>query len=148
MRTILDPAHRTAILGRFRRLGPDTPRRWGRMTASQMLVHLSDQMRHTLGDAPCARRSGPLRWPLVKQAVLYWLPWPKGRAKGPPEAFLTKPTTWTADLAAFEALVARFVAADDRVRWPEHALFGKMSRKAWGRFCHKHFDHHLRQFGA
>ncbi len=117
------------------------------MTAPQMLAHLRDQMRHTLGDARAAPRRGPLRWPIVKHAVLYWLPWPKGRVQGPPEAFVSRPTTWDADLTAFEALVARFVQ-DERTTWPEHALFGPMSRRAWGHFCHRHFDYHLRQFGA
>jgi len=147
MRSLLDPDHRRQLLGRFRSLEPAAPPRWGRMTAPHMLAHLSDQMRHTLGDARAAPRAGPLRWPIVKQAVLYWLPWPKGRVQGPPEAFVSRPTAWDADLAAFEALVARFVR-DERAEWPGHALFGPMSRRAWGYFCHRHFDYHLRQFGV
>jgi hypothetical protein len=113
-----------------------------------MVVHLTDQMRHTLGDERTTPRPGPLRWPIVKHAVLYWLPWPKGRVQGPPEAFVTRPTSWEADLATLEALVERFVQQDDRIQWPEHALFGQMSRRAWGFFCYRHFDYHLRQFGA
>jgi hypothetical protein len=113
-----------------------------------MLTHLSDQMRHTLGDARAAPRSGPLRWPVVRQLAMFWLPWPRGRAKGPPEAFLTGPTTWEADLAGFERLIARFVESEDQATWPEHALFGPMTRRSWGRFCHRHFDYHLRQFGV
>jgi len=118
------------------------------MSAPQMLTHLSDQMRHTLGDARAAPRPGPLRWPILKQLVMYWLPWPKGHVRGLPEAFVTAPTTWSADLGTFETLIGRFVEAADRVRWPEHALFGAMTRRSWGYFCHRHFDCHLRQFGA
>jgi len=29
-----------------------------------------------------------------------------------------------------------------------HAFFGPMTRQSWGYFCHRHFDYHLRQFGA
>ncbi len=147
-RTILDPDCREKLLHRFRHLRPEAPPRWGRMSASQMLVHLTDQMRHTLGDVSVAPRRGPMRWPIVKQAVLYWLPWPRGRVNGPPEAFVTHPTTWEADLMAFEKLIGRFVGQHERTQWPAHALFGAMSRRAWGIFCHRHFDHHLRQFGA
>ena len=89
-----------------------------------MLVHLSDQMRHTLGDARAAPRPGPLRWPLFRHVAMFWLPWPHGRAKGPPEAFLTRPTTWAADLTTFETLIERFVEQENRTDWPEHALFG------------------------
>jgi uncharacterized protein DUF1569 len=118
------------------------------MTAPQMLVHLSDQMRHTLGDAPAAPCPGPLRWPLFRHVAMFWLPWPHGRAKGPPEAFLTRPTTWAVDLTTFESLVERFVQQENRTEWPEHALFGPMTRRTWGQFCHRHFAYHLRQFGA
>jgi hypothetical protein len=139
---------RESLLKRFRSLHPDTLPRWGRMSAGQMLAHLSDQMRHTLGDARAAPRPGPLRWPLIKQLVMYWLPWPRGRVQGPPEAFVTPPSGWEADLAGFETLIQRFIREDQRTAWPEHAFFGAMTRQCWGRFCHRHFDYHLRQFGA
>lgn len=111
LRSLLDSRDRQRLVQRFETVSPDAAPLWGRMSAPQMLVPLSDQMRHTLGDAEAAPRPGPLRLPLIRQLVMYWLPWPKGRVKGPPEAFVTPPTTW-------------------------------------GWFCHRHFDHHLRQFGA
>jgi hypothetical protein len=147
-RTILDPPTRQALLDRFRHLNPGAAPRWGRMTAPRMLAHLSDQMRHTLGDAPAAPRRGPLRWPVLRHVAMFWLPWPRGYAKGPPEAFLTKPTTWDADLATFLQLVNRFVEQEHRTEWPEHAFFGPMTRNSWGRFCHRHFEYHLQQFGG
>lgn len=118
------------------------------MNAPRMLAHLSDQMRHTLGDAHAAPRPSPLRWPIIKPLALYVLPWPRGRVRGPREAFVTPPTDWAQDLATFEILVERFVQEEDRASWPDHAFFGAMTRQSWGYFCHKHFDHHLRQFGA
>ena len=144
---MFDGASHAEILARIRRLHPDAPRRWGRMTASEMIAHLSDQMRHTLGDAACEARPGLLRNPLVRYLVIYWLPWPKGRVKGPPEAFMTKPTTWEADVTALIGLMDRFVVRGPNGEWPEHALFGRMSGQDWGVFCHKHFNHHLAQFG-
>lgn len=148
MPSMFDPRRRRELVGRLRSLSPEATPRWGRMTAAQMVAHLSDQMRHTLGDEPCAPKPGPLRWPLIRQAVLYLLPWPRGRVQGPPEAFVSQPTDWEADVAALEALVERFVARGTGGDWPEHFLFGRMSGRAWGFFCHKHFDHHLRQFGV
>ncbi len=142
------PATRTDLLARLSRLSPETRARWGRMTAPQMVAHLSDQMRHTLGDTAAQPQPGPLRWAFVRHAVIYWLPWPKGRLKGPPEAFVTRPTAWEADLTALETLVERFAAREGSVDWPEHALLGRMSERDWGAFCHRHFDHHLRQFGV
>ena len=118
------------------------------MRAPEMIAHLSDQMRHALGDAVCEPRPGSLRNALGRYLVIYWLPWPKGRVKGPPEAFLTKPTSWETDVRTLVDLVNRFVSHGPDGEWPEHALLGRMSGKDWGVFVHKHFDHHLRQFGA
>ena len=39
----------------------------------------------------------------MKQAALYWLPWPKGEIQSPPEAFVTRPTDWDADIATVES---------------------------------------------
>jgi hypothetical protein len=75
------------------------------MTASQMIAHLTDQMHHALGDSPVEARPGILRWTLVKYASIYILPWPKGRIKGPCEAFVTEPTTWSAEIAVLEELI-------------------------------------------
>ncbi len=146
--TVHDPATRSALIARLRRLRPDAPARWGRMTAPQALAHLCAQMRHTMGDEPCAPRAGPLRWPMVKWAAIYWLPWPRGRVRGPAEAFATPPGDWAGDLGELERLVQRFVEREPEADWPPHALFGPMSGRDWGAFIHKHFDHHLRQFGA
>jgi hypothetical protein len=114
-----------------------------------MVAHLTDQMYHCLGDRPCAPLTGLriLRWPGVRYLSIYWLPWPRGRVKGPPDAFVTKPGAWESDLETLLGLVSRFAARGPGGAWPEHALFGPMTGADWGFFCHKHFDHHLRQFG-
>jgi hypothetical protein len=148
MQSLLDPACNERPLARFRTLHPDTRPRWGRLTAPQMLVHLGDQLRYTLGEYQVTLHRGPLRWPPAKQLLMYWLPWPKGRIKGSPEMFLTPPAAWNADLSSLESLLARFVAQIATASWPDHPFFGAMTRDSWGRFSYRHFDHHLRQFGA
>jgi hypothetical protein len=147
MKTLLDPGCRARLSARFRSLSPETPARWGRLTAPRMVVHLSDQIRSALGDIEVRPRPGVLSWPLIKPAVMYWVPWPRGKLKSSPELFLTPPAEWNADLATLEALLERF-AVDTRPAWPDHPLFGSMTHESWGRFSHRHIDHHLRQFGA
>jgi hypothetical protein len=147
-RSLFDASCRQRMRDRLRSLKPDSPRRWGRMTAPQMIAHLTDQMRHALEDAPVRPRPGPLRWAVVRYASIYLVPWPKGRIRGPSEAFVTQPTSWEADVGALEELLRRFVARGPGAEWPEHALMGPMSGRDWGVFVHKHFDHHFRQFGV
>src|SRR5262245_13699498 len=109
MRTLFDDACRTDVLDRAKHIRPDARPLWGRLTAPLMVVHLADQMRMTLGDTPWIRMPPAyLRWPGMKQAALYWLPWPEGGIQGPPEALVTTPTEWDADIATVEALVGRF----------------------------------------
>ena len=112
-----------------------------------MIAHLTNQMGHCLGDVPYRPVRSFLRWPPIRHASIYWIPWPKGRVKGPPDAFVTEPGVWESDVASLIALLERFAAREPGNAWPEHALFGRMRGSDWGFFCHKHFDHHLRQFG-
>ncbi len=144
--TVFDSEDRKELLARLHRLSPDRPRRWGRMTAPQMLAHLGDQMRLTLREHDAAPIPGPYRNPIVRHVVIYWLPWPQGRIQSPPEGFTTAPTTWASDLAALEERVERLAAQGPEGSWPDHPMFGHMSGRDWGVFCYRHFDHHLRQF--
>jgi hypothetical protein len=118
------------------------------MNAPQMIAHLTDQMHHALGDSPVQARPGPLRWAPVRYASIYLFPWPKGRIKGPPEAFISQPTSWEVDIQKLIALVERFAVRGSEAEWPDHALFGRMSGRDWGVFVYKHFNHHLQQFGV
>lgn len=44
MRTMFNDTTRAEVCERIGRMQPDAQRRWGRMTAPQMIAHLSDQM--------------------------------------------------------------------------------------------------------
>lgn len=148
LRTILSPLHRKELFERLERLDPSQAPLWGRMTAPSMLAHLCDQMRMPFNDDPSARIPGVPRHPVLRQLILYFLPWPKGTIQGPPEAFQTEPGNWADDLATLKKLVEQFVNAPPDRHWPDQPNFGRMSRRDWGVFCYRHFDHHLRQFGV
>ena len=148
MRTLLDPQDLDRLVTRIRRLTPDASARWGRLTAPRMVVHLADQLRQALGEIQVRPRRTVLHWPVIRPLVMYRLPWHRGRIKGSPEIFQTPPSIWSADIATLEGLLARFVNEASRGHWPDHPLFGPMTRDDWGRFSYRHFDHHLRQFGV
>ncbi len=100
------------------------------------------------GEITSTPPSGPLsRWPM-DYLVIHVLPWPKGKARGPGEAFRTAPGVWAADRAAVVALVQRFAAPDPAGAWPASSIFGNLSGNDWGVLCYRHLDHHLRQFGC
>jgi hypothetical protein len=133
-----------------RRIGllrPDATPRWGRLTAPLMICHLSDQLRLALGDITARRRRSIVRYFPFRELAIYLLPWPKGRVQSPPETFSTAPLQWPEDISTLRTLLGRLVEHERR-HWPDHPMFGRMSRQAWLILTRRHIDHHLRQLGV
>src|SRR5438270_7374587 len=67
------------VLARLDRIEPGARARWGRMSAHQMLCHLSDSYRFALGERSASPATGPFQRTVMKWVALY-LPirWPKG----------------------------------------------------------------------
>jgi hypothetical protein len=136
------------MLARVRAVHAGSARRWGRMSVSDMLAHVADQLRIALGEIEAQGVPGPLRFPPLRYLAIHVVPWPKGRVQAPPEAFTTAPTEIEADRAALVALIERFARAPDAALAAPHPLFGHMSARDWDVLSYRHLDHHLRQFGA
>ncbi len=147
MKTLWTESDRSALLDRLTRLNADAKPQWGKMNCAQMLAHLNDSMRMTVGDLPAQSKGGPLRYTPLKQLIIYWLPWPQG-APTAPELISRAPDGIEQETAAVQALVERFAQCADKSQWPEHPAFGKLSAKDWGVLAYRHIDHHLRQFGV
>ena len=145
---MFDSDVRAVFQRRIGALRPDAPRRWGRMTAPQMVCHLSDQLRIALGQLSTRPIPGPLRYTPVKRLVIDVLPWPRGRIQGPPEAFTSSPEQWEADVATLVALLDTFGTRVGQQEWAPHPNIGRMSGPLWSRLTCRHFDHHLTQFGV
>lgn len=138
-----------ALLARLGRLTAQHQARWGQMNAPQMVAHLIAWKRMALGDLPCKPKNVPLRYPPIKQLVVYWLPWPKGVPTAR-ELVAREPASWAswdADVAELRALLERLARRDRAAPLPQHPAFGTLSRRAWGVLTYRHIDHHLRQFG-
>ena len=148
MRSLLDPHARAELFRRFDSLTPDRPPRWGRMTAPEMIGHLITATRQGLGETDFGPPKGPFRrWPM-NWLVIHVMPWPKGKAQSPREFLGRTPEAWDGDLRTLRELAERFAARPTTTEWPRSLVFGKISPKSWGVLMWKHFDHHLRQFGA
>jgi hypothetical protein len=150
MKTFARAACRVEIGERLRLVRADSGRRWGTMTAHQMVCHCGDACRMALGETTPREVSTVATRNVIKWIALYApLRWPAGvqtvqefdqRTGG------TCPTDFAADVAELERLL-------DRIRpregvWPRHPIFGPMSEATWLRWAYLHMDHHLRQFGA
>jgi hypothetical protein len=152
MNTLARQRDQAEILQRLRRVRPESVGRWGRMSAHQMVCHLSDSLRMVTGQKPVSHATGRLRRTIVKWIVLYLpLRWPAGIPTRPEidqELGGTKPADFAADVALLEALLELVTTQKKRGNWPAHPIFGRMSEAAWLRWAWLHIDHHLRQFGT
>jgi len=137
---------RRALLERLERLAPETRPRWGKMNALQMVAHLTNWGRMAGGELTTRTIPLPLRYPPLKQLVVYWLPFPKGVPTAP-ELIAREPMEWPAETAALRAHIGSFDTADPKAEWPLHPAFGKLTPRAWGVLCYRHIDHHFNQFG-
>lgn len=150
MKTLLSVRDQHEILDRLTKIRPDAVPRWGSMSTAQMVCHLSDSFRASLGEKFVSPAEGGPKSRFFKWAALWVpLPWPHG-IKTRPEMDQrgggTPPTELVSDLEAFRVLFDRFCAFD--CEFAPHATFGQMSRAERMRHAYLHVDHHLRQFGV
>ena len=151
MKTVANRHVLQSLDERLRALTPDRPRRWGTLTAHEMLCHLGDSTDMALGARP---RNHPVRTRRRVAWKLLWLwcptPWPRGvrtSTRNDPRAEGTRPSEFTKDMERAIAGLARVADARDGLE-PAHGIFGAMSARDWQRWAYRHTDYHLRQFGA
>ena len=147
MKSIWNDENRRALNDRIGQVAWDRRAAWGKFTAPKMICHLADSLKMAVGDLPVASKHLPIRYPPLKQLIIYLAPFPKS-APTAPELLAREPREWATEVADVQALLARAGSARTTDAWPEHPAFGKLSKRAWGVLIYRHMDHHLKQFGA
>jgi DinB superfamily len=150
MRTLQSTADRQSIEKRISALSPDDRRRWGKMSAHEMVCHLCDSYRLALGEKTSSPATGFLQRTLVKWIALGApIRWPKGvRTRPEMEQGVggTAPGAFEEDRRKLLVLLDRFRGDSVDISIP-HPIFGPLTRAEWLRWGYRHADHHLRQFG-
>lgn len=150
MNSLDDARCKAEIIARIGRVSANSPRLWGKMTAAQMLCHLSDSYLAVMGEryvspAPGAYPRIVFKWMALRLPV----PWAKGFSTRPEidQAIGgTPPAEFEEDKRLLLALIARFTATPRAFSFGPHPFFGVMSEREWMRWGYLHADHHLRQF--
>ena len=149
-KSLVDQANIDEIVARLKRVRPDSPRQWGKMTPHQMLCHLADSFLAVFGDRPASEKQNWFSRTVMKYVALHTsLPWPQGVPTRPEVDQLiggTKPAEFERDRQRVLDLLERFVRPD--AQYGPHPGFGVMTREEWMLWGFGHCDHHLRQFGA
>lgn len=135
---------------RFNAIQANTPRKWGKLSPEDMVLHLSGITALSLGDRTAKKIGNIFTYTIGKYLIFYVLPWPKGKIKVPEEWTPVSQMTLDAERAKLFALMDRFV--ERSTREPDaimsHPMFGDCKLKFWQRIHGKHFNHHLTQFGV
>ena len=156
MRSLVHERDRADLERRLSALTPDRSRRWGRMTAPQMVCHLTDSFRGVLGERTDPGAPQPPPAPFIGRTVVKWaalylpLPWPHGTPTAPSadqERGGTPPTEFARDMASLREVSDRFRRQLAVVAKRPHFFFGPLTEAEWARWGYRHMDHHLRQFG-
>ena len=147
MKSVFRPAVHRELQDRVQRLKPQHTPQWGKMSAAQMVAHLTDSLKMASGELECAPKKVPIRFSPLKELVLYVLPIPKGVPTAP-ELIARKPGDWSAEIADLREQLNGLVERGTEALASSHPVFGSMSPKQWGVLVYRHMDHHLRQFGV
>ena len=151
MKNILTKEGKEEILSRLDKLTEDTPARWGSMKVNQMLAHMNDAMKISLGMKSSIDTSSFYSHYIMLPVGVYILPfWPKGEATAPElnqKENGTKARDFYTELEFAKKMLDIFEEREESKFHP-HPMFGKLSKKQWADLLKKHFQHHLRQFGV
>src|SRR5688500_6713695 len=108
MKTLARQRDKAEILRRLQEVHPEGVRRWGRISAHQMVCDLNDSFRVMAGDKTASDATGLLQCTLMKWIALYVpVNWPPGILTRPEidqEVGGTRPDNLAADVAQLESL--------------------------------------------
>ena len=151
MKNLFDATVANQVKTRLGKLEPQSERRWGKMTAAQMLAHCSVSMQWAAVEVVPEKGALPARLMgrLVKPMVL--------RNEGPlrknsPTAkslIVADERDFAKERERLSGLIDKFAVggAAGCTKNP-HSFFGRMTPEEWAILMYKHLDHHLRQFGV
>ena len=151
MKNLFDATVANQVKTRLGQLEPQSERRWGKMTAAQMLAHCSLSMQWAVGET--VPEKGPLAVRLIGRLVkpMVFRNEDPLRKNSPTAGGLI--VTDERDLGKerdrLSGLIDQFAAGGPVgcTRNP-HSFFGRMAPEEWAILMYKHLDHHLRQFGV
>ena len=147
MKTIFNPATRSAIVSRIGDVSSGARPKWGKMNSEEMLTHLINGLRMAIGELSPRPKKLPIRYTPLRQLIVYLAPWPRN-APTAPELLPSNPVAIEEAKRELLRLIEDVGGRGAQREWPEHPAFGPLGRRGWGVVVWKHLDHHLRQFGV
>lgn len=149
MPSLFEPKTAQEIISRINSLQSTTQRKWGKMDVAQMLWHCNKTLGTATGDV-ATKPSFFLRLmqPMIRKMVLSPKPYKESLPTGK-EFLIKSDKNFEQEKQNLLERINKFIAnGESKVDGLVHPAFGKLTAEQWGYSQWKHFDHHLRQFGA
>lgn len=151
MKNLFDATVANQVKTRLGELEPQSERRWGKMTAAQMLAHCSIGMQWAVGEVAPEKGALPVRLigRLVKPMVFRNEDPMRRNSPTARSLVVADERDFAEERDRLSRLIDKFAAGGPAgcTRNP-HTFFGKMTPDQWAILTYKHLDHHLRQFGV
>ncbi|HWG38041.1 MAG TPA: DUF1569 domain-containing protein [Terriglobales bacterium] len=151
MKSLFDATAVNQVQARLGTLTAQSERRWGKMTAPQMLAHCAVSMQWAVGEVAPEKAPLPVRLigRLVKPLVFRNDNPMKKNSPTAKSLIVAGERDFGAERERLSGLIAKFAAGGAaRCTTNPHSFFGKMTPEQWASLMYKHLDHHLRQFGV
>jgi hypothetical protein len=151
MKNLFEAAVTSEVKTRLGKLGPQSERHWGTMTAAQTLAHCSMSMQWAVGERVPEKGALPARvmGRLVKPLVFRDEAPMRKNSPTAKSLIVADERDLVSERDRLSGLIDKFAAggAAGCTKNP-HSFFGKMTPEEWAILMYKHLDHHLRQFGV
>jgi hypothetical protein len=147
----IDGEIKTSLITRLDSLTPDSKARWGKMNVVQMLTHMNDAFRISLGMKDAINKSNLFTRYVMFPFAVYVIPkWPRGTmtaAEMNQEKLGSKARDFYTELEFLKKMIDVFNEREGSKLKP-HPMMGSLNKKQWRDLFVKHLKHHLEQFGV
>jgi len=150
MKTLFDQDAADEMKARLARLGPDSERQWGTMTAAQAVAHMNGGFALAFGELrPSRKFVGRILGPIIKPLAFKDDAPMRKNSPTVDEMVVRSEPNLEAERVRLRGMIDRFVAGGPAACTSHpHSFFGPLTPTEWAILMYKHVDHHLRQFGV
>lgn len=148
MTNIFDASDNHALQGRLQQLSSETTPLWGKMNASQMVLHCQKPL--DVADGKLVLKRSLIGFLFGKMAKRSFLKSDEFKKNMPtaPQFKIAETPEFENEKRVLMELIRKFGTVGPKVLVnKKHPFFGTMTDQEWGILQYKHLDHHLRQFG-
>ena len=152
MKNIFEKSITDEVIGRIKKLTPETQPQWGKMNVAEMLAHVCVAYEFVYTDKhDSTKATGFKRFMIklfAKNQVCGEKPYPKN-GRTAPQFLITDEREFETEKKRLIEFMNK-VQQDGEVKFDgmESHSFGPLNKTEWNNMFYKHTDHHLTQFGV